>query len=84
MEIRYEDLISQGEKIIVKILDFLDLENYKEFSRSIPKLKKNICYKWRKEFSKQQINEIHPILAPMLIKLGYEDEDSLKKLNVCD
>ena len=73
LEIRYEDFITQGVKLIKTILDFLGVERYEEFFDAIPKLKKNNFNKWQIEFSKEQLKEIHPILTPMLAKLGYEN-----------
>ena len=72
LEIRYEELISKGEKVIKKILDFLGLKKNELFFSSIPQLKKDNFNKWRKEFSSEQVKEIHSILSPMLLKLGYE------------
>ena len=71
-EIRYEDFISKGNQIITLILNFLKLDAKKDFWESIPKLKSDNFNKWKNEFSKDQLAEIHPILTPMLIKLGYE------------
>ncbi|MBW2201509.1 MAG: sulfotransferase [Deltaproteobacteria bacterium] len=71
LELRYEDLISESEKNIINILEFLDLRKYEEFFHSVPKLKKDNFNKWRNEFSREQANEVHEILTPMLIKLGY-------------
>lgn len=73
MEIRYEDLISEEKQNITKILNFLELRISDDFFASMPKLKANNFNKWKNEFSKDQISQIHPILAPMLIELGYED-----------
>lgn len=73
IEIGYEGLLQNGGKTIGKILDFLNLEHDKKFFLSIPELKKNNFNKWQKEFSREQINEMHTILTPMLIELGYED-----------
>ena len=73
IEIRYEDFISKGESIITHILDFLKLDAKRDFWYSIPKLKANNFNKWKNEFSKDQITEIHAILTPKLVELGYED-----------
>lgn len=71
--IRYEDLLKDGEGVIMRILEFLTLGRYEGLLRSLPKLKSDNFNKWQKGFSKEQIREIHPILAPTLIELGYED-----------
>lgn len=73
LEIRYEDLLRFGDKVIINILDFLGLKTYEEFFVSIPKLKKNNFNKWKKEFSSKQASEIYDILSDKLIELGYED-----------
>jgi hypothetical protein len=72
MEVRYERFVGEGETTINDILSFIGLNNYKQYFNSMPKLKKDNYGKWRKEFSRGQLNEIGAILAPMLIKLGYE------------
>ncbi|MFC1828514.1 sulfotransferase [Thermodesulfobacteriota bacterium] len=71
-ELRYEDLLRDGEKMIRDILGFLNVEPYAEFFESMPKLKKNNFNKWQKEFSKEQMDEIDAILSPKLMELGYE------------
>ncbi len=73
IEIRYEDLSSKGEQIITHIFNFLKLDTNTDFWESIPKLKANNFNKWKNEFSNDQISQIHAILTPMLIELGYED-----------
>jgi hypothetical protein len=71
--IRYEDILQHGQKVIIKILDFLSLRSHEDFLRSLPELKRHNYGKWKNAFSQQQISEIHPILTPMLMELGYED-----------
>jgi hypothetical protein len=73
LEIRYEVFITQPEDILTNILQFLNMKGYGEFFHSLPNLKKNNFDKWRKEFSKDQLNEIHPILTPKLLELRYEN-----------
>jgi len=78
--IRYEDLLKDGERVIMRILEFLTLGRHEGFFTSLPKLKRDNFNKWQKEFSKEQISEIHPIVAPTLMDLGYEDSpDWLKR-----
>jgi len=72
LEIRYEALISQPESILTRVLQFLKVEIYKEFFQALPTLKKNNFDKWKKEFTKDQLGELHPILTPKLQELGYE------------
>jgi hypothetical protein len=73
IEIRYEDFICKGEQILTRILNFLNLDANKDFWKSIPELKANNFNKWKNEFSREQISQIHTILAPMLVELGYEE-----------
>jgi hypothetical protein len=72
LEIRYEALISQPKSILTKILQFLKVEIYEEFFQSLPTLNKNNFDKWKKEFTKGQFSELHPILTQKLLELGYE------------
>lgn len=71
LEIRYEELLQKGNKVLTKILDFLEVENDPEFFSRIPQLKTNNFNKWQKEFSDDQLQEIQPILEKKLIELGY-------------
>ena len=71
LEIRYEEMIGGANKTITKIINFLGLEATDRFLSSLPVLKKSNYNKWQQEFSKNQIDEISPILSPMLNKLGY-------------
>ena len=73
LEIRYEAFITQPEVILTNILQFLNMKAYKEFFHSLPRLKKNNFDKWKKEFTKDQLNQIHPLLTPKLLELGYEN-----------
>ena len=73
LEIRYEALISQPEGILTRVLQFLKVEIYKEFFQGLPTLKKNNFDKWKKEFTKDQLGELHPILTRKLLELGYEN-----------
>ena len=56
--------ITAGGGNILKILKEIDLEAINTYLTGITV---------KNEFSKDQINQIHAILTPMLIKLGYED-----------
>jgi hypothetical protein len=69
--IRYEDLLEDGKGVIVKILKFLQLGAHRGFFEAIPKINRHNVHKWQQEFSKEQIEEIHPIVTPMLTRLAY-------------
>lgn len=73
IKIRYEDLIAGEKRIVTDILSFLNLHAQDSFWESIPKLKFDNFNKWKFEFTKDQIHQIRPVLTPMLIELGYEN-----------
>jgi hypothetical protein len=73
LEIRYEVFITEPERVLTNLLEFLNKRVYKDFFQSLPKLKKDNYDKWKREFTKAQLNEIHPILSPKLLELGYEN-----------
>jgi hypothetical protein len=72
IEIRYEQLISNPEDVLEKVLYFLNLAFPKSFMRKIPKLKSDNFNKWEKEFSLSQKMEISSVLTEKLIELNYE------------
>ena len=74
--IRYEDLLRQGPDLINTILDFLAVKPDSQFRDSLPVLKRENFNKWKDELSPRQLDEIRPILAPMLISTGYERDDA--------
>ena len=80
LEIRYELFITEPEKTLTNVLEFLDTEAYEEFFRHLPKLKKDNFDKWKREFTKDQLNEIHPILTSKLLELGYENRSDWHQL----
>lgn len=73
LSIRYEDLITNPQKIIGEILSFLKVAEMKEFFDSLPPLKANNYNKWKVEFTGEELKEIHPILTPQLIEFGYAE-----------
>jgi hypothetical protein len=73
--LRYEDLIKAPAKKIKEIFDFLDLEGDKAFFESLPELKADNYNKWKTEFSEEKLKEIHPIITPQLMALGYAESE---------
>ena len=69
--VRYEDLIQTPFKKITQILDFLGLDAHKTFFESLPKLRANNYNKWKKEFSKEDLKEINPIVIHQLKRFTY-------------
>jgi len=71
--VRYEDFIKRPSQKVAEILNFLGLDGDREFFDSLPELKADNYNKWKTEFSKSELREIHPILTCMLIELGYAE-----------
>ena len=76
LEIRYEDLVTFPEKTVEKVFRLLNIEATNDFWSAIPEIKRGNFNKWKHEFNSREIDEIKPILNPLLIQLGYvKDED---------
>jgi LPS sulfotransferase NodH len=71
MEIRYEDLLADPEKILVSVLNFLGYAPDPEFFKKIPPLKDGNTRKWNAQLTRAEIDTIKPVLTPMLVKTGY-------------
>jgi len=73
--VRYEDFIKRPSQTVTEILNFLGLDGYRVFFDSLPELKADNYNKWKTEFSKSDLREIHPILTQLLIELGYAESE---------
>ncbi len=73
--IRYEDLIVRPADKIREILSFLRLDWNTDFFESLPQLKADNYNKWKTEFSKDKLKEIHPIITPQLIRSQYAESE---------
>ncbi len=71
IEVRYESLLLEPEKVICDILNFLDTRPSHGFFEKIPLLINNNFHKWEQEFSRNEIERINPILLPMLKDFKY-------------
>ena len=71
LEIRYEKLIQEPYTILSETLSFLGYHSDKNFFNKIPTLQKSNFNKWRTEFTQTEIDQINPILSPLLEELGY-------------
>jgi hypothetical protein len=74
IEIRYEELLTKPEDTLTRVFDVLEVDISDDFFSRIPRLKKGNFHKWGREFSPQEIEEIKPILDPLLKDLGYADQ----------
>ncbi len=73
--IRYEDLIVNPNSRIDELLYFIGVKNNREFTSTLPKLKADNYNKWKREFTPKQLEEIHPILTPALVKFSYAESE---------
>lgn len=71
LEIRYEDLLQDPERMLAAIVKFLGFEADSTFLATIPKLYRKNFNKWKTGFTASEINKIKPILNPLLEKLEY-------------
>jgi hypothetical protein len=74
IEIKYEDLLRSSRTTLGKILETLEVDIPSGFFEEIPALKKNNFHKWNKEFGKEQLKEMSPIITQKLVELGYEKD----------
>jgi hypothetical protein len=71
MTLKYEDLVDRPEENIDRILDFIGVDSSEAFKASLPRMMAGNYQKWKKAFTPDQLAEIHPVLTPLLIELGY-------------
>jgi hypothetical protein len=69
IEVKYEDLVCEPEAQFAVIFDFLGLESCEPSIWS--DLETGNIDKWKRTFQLEEIEEIRPIIDPMLRKLGY-------------
>jgi hypothetical protein len=74
LEVRYERLITQPEKTLMRIMNFLDISVSHDFFVSVPEFKKTNSGKWKREFTLAQLEEIGAIVGSKLIELGYSKD----------
>ncbi|HEN20373.1 MAG TPA: hypothetical protein ENN86_00010, partial [Desulfobacteraceae bacterium] len=71
LEIRYEDLISNPRQVLNQTLMFFGYRGDEFFFTAIPKLRYDNSGKWRRAFAASEVEQIKPILDPLLDELGY-------------
>ncbi|MBU0616156.1 MAG: sulfotransferase [Planctomycetes bacterium] len=74
MEVRFEDLVCEPEPTLRKICDFLG-ERFEERLLKVPP-KTDRLHRWREQFTKQDKADFKREAGEMLIKVGYEQDDS--------
>lgn len=76
IEIRYENLLMKPIPTLTEIINFLGFDVNETFFDTIPKLKEKNFLKWKHQFSREQLKMIHPIVTPLLVELGYEEDEN--------
>ncbi|MFC1498821.1 sulfotransferase [Verrucomicrobiota bacterium] len=72
MEVKYEDFISEPQKMLRAVGDMCELSwDNKDLNRIGDDLE-NRNYKWREKFSPSEIETLNSVLGDFLKKLGYE------------
>ena len=72
INVRYETFIRNPIVELKRILAFLGYGASDEYINSLPKILANNTSKWAHAFNADEIREMGPVLAPMLLELGYE------------
>ncbi len=70
--VSYESLIQEGISRLKELLRFLDCEYTAKERYSDIEFRADNTKKWKKNFSNEQLQQLHSILAPQLKDLGYE------------
>ena len=68
-EVRYEDLVREPHNELRNILDFCELDSYKEFEEKIPPTQ-NMNEKWKKKASKEQLTDLEESTNELRLTLG--------------
>jgi hypothetical protein len=74
MEFRYEDFVIDVKGTMRCILDFLELEQDKQFIARLPEILPNMNYKWQTEFTTEQKQQAVEIIGPKLLQYNYQLE----------
>ena len=72
LEIRYEDMLRDGRRIVSEIIAFTGLDASGSFLDALPEMHKNNFNKWQREFTPDQLTMVRSVLDPMLGRLGYD------------
>jgi Sulfotransferase family len=72
-ELRYEDLITNTEKEMKDLFNFLEIKLEDNYFDKIPEIKNSNYTKWKKGFSEQELQTLKPILYDKALELNYSD-----------
>jgi len=71
IEVTYEEFCRQPHRILKQIDLLCGLDPNKRYYEKIPTVFKSQNFKWRKEFSDIEINQIQSIIGECMRELGY-------------
>ncbi len=71
IEVTYEEFCRQPHRILMQIDLFCGLDPNKRYYEKIPNVFKSQNFKWRKELSDIEINQIQSIIGECMRELGY-------------
>lgn len=76
LTMRYEDFLNTPMETLGTLLEFLELNIVSELSDNMPKIKSGNYNKWVKAFSPDEKQSIGPTINPLLLELGYAENDT--------
>lgn len=72
LEVRYEDLMTSPQTEILRVADFLELEDPGALVKcAVESADSSRIYKWKHEIEIERLNEVQHIIEPVMQKLGY-------------
>lgn len=69
----YEDFVRNSKETLDEVLEFVGVNPSARFYTEIPEIKKSNFNKWKSGFTTKELQEIRPIINPLLQKVGYLD-----------
>ncbi len=79
LEIRYESFLKHPQDVLERVFTFLESPFPGNFMSQLPVLKGTNYNKWKDVFSDKEKALIGPIVNPLLVQLGYANDDSWYK-----
>lgn len=80
IEISYEELVADTEKVIKELCDFIGLKvSSEQISVLSGMVHKESAGKWAKQMTNEEIELVHNIIEPTLINLGYSSNQGSVK-----
>jgi len=73
---RYETLLQQPQATLETILTFLEVSFPPDLMSRVPELRISNSGRWQQAWSSEEKTLVGPILGPMLVRLGYAQDDS--------